>query len=241
MTYLQPGILLIALILLAAARVRNRRAVVAAVVLLLLWSLEPVSMVLYWTLERPYPIQQAPLGEAEAIVVLAGGAHRQDPTRPEATPLEDTYIRAAYAAWLYRNWKPLPVVASGGVIGGRQKAVLAEVMRRVLEEKGVPPGMIWMEGRSRSTYENALYSAELLRGRGIRRIALVTEAYHMRRAEGSFRRQGMEVVPAPCAYRHILFSLRPAELVPSPKSMNRNELALHEWVGLFWYRVSGKI
>jgi uncharacterized SAM-binding protein YcdF (DUF218 family) len=38
---------------------------------------------------------------------------------------------------------------------------------------GVPAGMIWTEDRSKSTYENALFSAEILRAKGITRIALV--------------------------------------------------------------------
>jgi uncharacterized SAM-binding protein YcdF (DUF218 family) len=66
-----------------------------------------------------------------------------------------------------------------------------------LEQEGVPPSKIWTEEQSRSTYENALYSAKLLHGSGIHRIALVMEADSMLRAELCFRKQGLEVTPAP--------------------------------------------
>jgi uncharacterized SAM-binding protein YcdF (DUF218 family) len=214
----------------------------AGVALLFLWSWAPVAAVVAGSLEWWYPIRQSPVGDAEAIVVLSGGVLKHDASLPEDLPTSDTYVRVSYASWLYRNWRPLPIVASGGLASGRSKpAVLAEVMRRVLVEQGVPSSMIWLENRSHSTYENALYSAELLRGKGIHRIVLVTEAHHMLRSEKAFLRQGLAVVPAPCAYRYIRFTAGLKEFVPDPKAIETNEICLHEWLGLFWYRLSGKI
>ena len=58
--------------------------------------------------------------------------------------------------------------------------------------------MIWTEERSRSTHENAVFGAEILRQHEIGRIALVIEARSMLRAESCFRKQGITVVAAPC-------------------------------------------
>ena len=101
--------------------------------------------------------------------------------------------------------------------------------------------MIWRENQSHSTYENAAYTAAILRARGIQRIALVTEAYHMPRAEACFRRQGLAVVPAPCCYRTSQFHGRMAEFLPQPKAVSHNEDNAHEWLGLLWYFVSRRI
>ena len=60
----------------------------------------------------------------------------------------------------------------------------------------MPESQVWIADKSRSTYENAKYGAELVKGRGISRIVLVTDAYHMPRAEGCFRKQGLSVAPA---------------------------------------------
>ncbi|HEU0114926.1 MAG TPA: YdcF family protein [Thermomicrobiales bacterium] len=212
----------------------------AGILALFLWSWEPAAALFARTLEGGYPIRTKPEGDAEAIVVLTGGIYKHDASMPEDLPQPDTLARASYAAWLYRNWRPLPVLVSGGMTGEKRRVVLAEVARRVVEEKGVPPGMVVVEGRSKSTYENALYSAEILRSKGITRIALVTEAHHMRRAEAAFRRQGLAVVPAPCAYRYIRFTADREQFIPRAAAIEQNELMLHEWVGLLWYRVSGK-
>ena len=61
----------------------------------------------------------------------------------------------------------------------------------------VPDSSIWTEERSHSTYENALYGAEVLRSHGVARIVLVVEAQSMVRAAACFRKQGIAVVPAP--------------------------------------------
>jgi uncharacterized SAM-binding protein YcdF (DUF218 family) len=240
LTYLEPGLPIIFVLLAIGIRARSRRILGAATVFLFLWSWEPTAAFLSGTLEWRYPIRPFPPGDAEAIVVLSGGIYKHNDTRPEDQPKADTYGRASHAAWLYRNWKPLPIVASGGETGNRTKVVLADVMRRVLEEKGVPASMIWVEGRSRSTYENAVYSTELLRAKGITRIALVTEANHMLRAERSFRRQGLTVIPAPCAYRYVEFTGEFEQFIPNQRAIERNELALHEWLGYLWYRLRAK-
>jgi len=55
----------------------------------------------------------------------------------------------------------------------------------MLEQQGVPADKIWTEEQSRSTYENALYSARLLKEHGIRQIAVIVEADSMPRADAA--------------------------------------------------------
>ena len=123
----------------------------------------------------------------------------------------------------------MPVVTSGGRQGDR---VMAEIMRDALVEEGVPREKIWLEGDSDSTQENAAFSAKLLLPRGIRRIVLVTEAYHMLRAERDFRREGFEVDPSPCAYRSAEFDRRWVGWIPNARAITINENTLHEWLAL---------
>jgi uncharacterized SAM-binding protein YcdF (DUF218 family) len=193
------------------------------------------------TLEKRYSVDPVPRGSGDAIVVLSAGVYPADASQPQALPDWDCFLRCERAAWLYRNWKPLPIVVSGGEIGDAPGTNLADTMHRFLEQLGVPASMIWSEGRSRNTYENALYTAELLRAKGVSRVVLVTEAYHMPRSERCFRKQGLEITPAPCAFRRIQFHGGWMQYFPSPQAARWNGNALHEWVGLFWYRLSGRI
>lgn len=244
MSYLHWG--LCGLILLLASREvlrwrsrRNGLVGLAALLGLFLWSWPPSTALLAYTLERWYPVTPIPAGDAEAIVVLGANVYPPDASQPEPLPGYSTFLRCQHAAWLYRNWKTLPVVASGGV--NSSGVVIADVMLRTLRQAGVPDSMIWAERTSTSTYQNALFTARLLQSKQIHRIALVTEAYHLLRSVQCFRKQGIDVVPAGCNYRYLQFTGEWKEFFPSPQMIGFNEDSLHEWAGLGWYRLSGKI
>ena len=248
MTYLKPVILLVLLLLAVALPLIRRRpreargTISAALLILFLWSWPPVTRVTSWTLERWYDATPFPAGEAEAIVVLSADVDFPADQRFPAELKEATYRRTRHAAWLYRHWRKLPVLASGGRISRRASdPAAAEVMREALLATGVPPEDALVETWSQSTHGNAFHSARILRERGVRRIALVTEAIHMPRAAGCFRGQGLEVTPAPCAFRANKPLNRWEDWIPSPRAMLDNEDVLHEWGGLAWYWVSGKL
>lgn len=241
MTYTEP-LVLVFLVLGLASLYRLRRRMkpggVALPAAAFLGLFAVAWMPLAWLLAQPfeawYPRRAAPEGAAEAIVVLAGSSLEAQPERPYAVAGQETYMRTLHAAWLHKNWSPLPVLASGG---GSEKEPFAVTMARILEAEGVPRGMIWEEPHSSSTYENALYSARMLKGRGISRVALVTSAVHMPRSERVFRKQGLSVLAAPCCFTDF----DTADLVPGWKGVRQNEANLHEGLGLVWYWMRGRL
>ena len=101
--------------------------------------------------------------------------------------------------------------------------------------------MIWVEGRSSNTYGNAVETAHLLMPKGMRRIVLVTEAFHMPRAVGCFRKQGFEVLPAAASYRTLQLHSWGEFLLPRVWAVEVEQEAIHEWVGLAWYKIHGEI
>jgi uncharacterized SAM-binding protein YcdF (DUF218 family) len=199
-----------------------------------------------WLVSRPleiwYPVRPYPPASADAIVVLSAGIDTPHYERPYYLPDQETHSRCLFAAWLHRNWKQVPVLACGGIhvrrSGGAEDG-FAKAMRQELVEAGVPDSSIWMEDRSRTTYENALYGAEILRTHGVSRIALVVEAQSMLRAAACFRKQGIDVVPAPSDFRQ--WGPLSQEALLSWRSIRRNEIELHETLGLAWYKLHGWI
>jgi uncharacterized SAM-binding protein YcdF (DUF218 family) len=193
-------------------------------------------------LELPYE-QGKPAGEAQAIVIFSGKVMHPEPERPVPVVGEDTYVRAFYAAWLYKNWRALPILVCGGLDrdGNGNPISFAQTVRQVLVNEGIPGDTIWTEDHSETTFENALYGADILRARKIQKVALVTEAYHMLRAERCLRKQGIEVIPAPCNFRSR-FRVRPEHLVGARReAFNWSVDAAHEFGGLAWYWLRGRI
>jgi uncharacterized SAM-binding protein YcdF (DUF218 family) len=169
----------------------------------------------------------------DAIVVLASAVSPSQFERPYPLPDPETFGRCKHAAWIFRN-TPLPVLASGGA-----RPPFAADMRELLLKEGVPPEMIWLEDRSQTTHENAVFSARILRQHRVRRIVLVVDAASMPRAAACFRHEGIEVVAAPSKFRDLSRKLE--DWIPGWKAIRGNELTLHEVLGLLWYRLRGWI
>ncbi|HXJ43272.1 MAG TPA: YdcF family protein [Bryobacteraceae bacterium] len=236
MTYVQPLVLIfLTTILVGLVQLRRgngSRLMMIGFLGLALASWPPVD----WLLSRPfeawYPVQSLPSSHADAIVVLSSAVSPPTHERPYALPDKETFQRCEFAAWLHKHWQPIPVLACGGP-GAKGGQAFSATMRQMLERAGVPDAMIWTEERSRSTHENAIFGSELLRKHGVGRIALVVEARSMPRAAACFRKEGIVVIPAPCAFRE--FESAQEELIPSWKAVKENENTLHESLGLVWY------
>jgi uncharacterized SAM-binding protein YcdF (DUF218 family) len=189
------SLLLLALAGLAASRRfprAGRTLAAAAMLLLLALSLPVVSTGLVALLQPPPPFAVNAARDAQAIVILGGGARRFAADYASDTLASLTLERVRYGARVARL-TGLPVMVSGGAPqGGTAEGAL---MRDTLErEFGV--AVRWSETNSLNTHQNALYSAALLRRAQVSRVVLVTHAFDMRRARAEFESQGIAVVPA---------------------------------------------
>ncbi len=165
---------------------------------------------------------------AGAIVILDAGRRNLPPERGGDSVSPLTLERLVAGAEAHRRLD-LPVLISGD--GARE--LMAEVLDRSF---GVP--VRWVERDSRNTQENAVCSARLLSAAGIDRVVLVTHFWHMPRAAAAFRQAGLEVAPAPAGFAGKLRSEAGVmALVPSARVAYSSYLALHEWIGILWYRL----
>jgi uncharacterized SAM-binding protein YcdF (DUF218 family) len=191
------------------------------------------------TLEAPYkalPVltpDQA-RAQAEAIVVIGGGLYSAAPEYGGNTVNRFSLERVRYAAHLQRQTN-LPILVSGGAVFGEGRGE-AESMREVLvRELGAT--VKWIEARSNNTYENAVNSKQILSEAGIRRVYLVTHAWHMSRAEWAFVQSGTLVTPAPMGFTTPSSEdYRQLGYLPSSRGLYLSSLGLHERLGLFWYK-----
>ncbi|HRY15629.1 MAG: YdcF family protein [Candidatus Competibacteraceae bacterium] len=175
-----------------------------------------------------------PLHKIGAIVVLGGGLHKDAPEYGDGpTVHERTLGRVRYAAHLAQR-TGLPVLAAGGRIKEDQPTE-AELMKTILErEFGIGPVLI--ETRSRNTWENAAYSAAILRRRRIDTILLVTNAAHQPRAIMAFEAHGLNVIPAPTLFFDAQPDwLDPQSWLPSIRAITEIHYGCYEWLGRGWY------
>jgi uncharacterized SAM-binding protein YcdF (DUF218 family) len=185
------------------------------------------------SLEIAPPLSLSALPSADAIVVLGAGRHVDMPEYGGDTVNEITLERLRYAAKLYKA-KSLPILAAGGMPGGGSQPE-GKLMKEVLKnDYGIP--VTWTETRSLTTWDNAANSAPTLKRAGIKRIFLVTHASDLRRAVAAFERQGLEVIPAGTVFAHVNVNT-PFIFLPNARSLTESTWALHEWLGIVWYKL----
>jgi uncharacterized SAM-binding protein YcdF (DUF218 family) len=227
-------------LLLLAGLVVQRRHPSLALSLILLSTLSLYGLSTPWvgglllkSLEISGPVSPAALETADAIVVLGGGRRVAEAEYGGDTLNSISLERLRYAAFLHRA-SGLPILASGGMASCDTLAE-SHIMQHILQsEYGL--SATWIEDASSTTWENAQFSAPLLKQAGVHRIVLVTHAWHLRRAVPLFEAQGLGVIPA-----GIQFSSTRVEsildLVPTPAGLRDSTFALHEWLGILWYKL----
>lgn len=217
----------------------RRLALVGSVVVVLASSWPPVAWVVMRGLETAHADRARDAAPGDPIVVLGGGLR----PRPDGTwdLAEDSLVRTLHGARLYQTLGPRLIVVSGGPPRRAPDAAVARPMRELLVRLGVPDEMILVDGRSRSTHENAIETARLLQPRGAHRILLVTQAYHMPRSVRVFAHQGFEVLPSSADHPTPRVDWRATDLLPDSRSARQTSLAAHEYLGLLYYRLTGRL
>jgi uncharacterized SAM-binding protein YcdF (DUF218 family) len=207
-----------------------------SLVLLAVLSTTAGARLLIGPLEAMTPALIVPTAaQAQAIVVLGGGRRREAPEYDgQDVPLVSVLGRLRYAARLQKQ-TGLPMLVTGGSPGMAAESE-AELMARVLRDDFNAPAR-WVEDNSDNTAQNAQYSAAMLRQAGVSHILLVTDALHMPRSERVFSQAGLTVTAAPTNYLGRGALIAP-DFIPSGGGLSDSYYAMHEWIGLLWYRIA---
>jgi len=231
---LPPGIVL--LILLLALVLAWRRPLTA-------WKPLLLGFLLLYVLSMPFmgrtllhvlePAFVNPIADqsGQAIVVLGGGTYFSAPEYGGDTVRARVLERLRYAAHLHRALQK-PVLVTGGAPDGNPIPE-ARLMRDVLQRDFQVP-VQWAEEASNNTLENARASFLMLNAAGVRRIYLVTHAWHMPRAKLAFTSMGFTVISAATGYA-THFRLTARDFLPSAGALVHSARFFHEAFGLAWY------
>ncbi len=220
---------------------RAGRALAAlSVAALAIVGFTPFSALLVRPLEDRFP--RPDLATAPTGIIVLGGAVDEGVTRRRGLPaLNEAAERMTEAVALARRFPQARIAFTGG--SGRLSALEtteADVARAFFLAQGLPEERLTFENRSRDTWENAVFTRDLLRPKPGETWVLVTSAMHMPRSVGIFRKVGFPVVAYPVDYRTgggpgDFFGLR-----RMGATINDADQASHEYLGLLAYWIAGK-
>ena len=211
-------------------------------VLLMALSLRPVANFLTYPLESRYqPPSPETLDKLDVVVVLGGGMYPSGCLRREGDLGKYAYPRFCQGVRIFRQSDAKLLAFCGGP---REKGTEseAEIMKAIATDLGIPEGRIVVETQSRTTFENVANLPRLLPAGPGRRIGLVTSALHMPRSHGVFVWQFPHdtIIPIPVFYTYDPTGWSERSLVPSASNLEQSTVALHEWIGLLWYRLHNR-
>lgn len=205
--------------------------------------LTPLPEVALRSLENRFPVPEVVAEDIAGIIVLGGatGSGAVAEARNQVV-LSSNAERLTTVVALHRRMPEKKIVVSG--FSGRLSPRgwnEAEITRRFFEQQGVDLTNVRFEDKSRNTAENAQWTSALLAGEdvpGDRPWLLVTSASHMPRAVATFRLYELPVLPYPVDFRtepdHLTW---PRDV---SGSLGTAYMALHEWLGLLVYYVTGR-
>lgn len=238
------GLGLIGVLLCATRWARlGRRLAITAIVLLAIFGFSPFGNLLLYSLESRFPSWNADLGAPDGIIVL-GGPIDADLSAEHGVPVvrsaADRIIAGAALARRYPNARFVFTGGSANLISNDARE--ADYAGAVFESLGVAKSRLILERRSRNTYENAVFTADMVKPRPGERWLLVTSAYHMPRSIGLFRKAGFAVEAYPVDWRVGRDWTDVLAFTPiANDGLARTDLGLREWMGLVAYRLTGKI
>jgi len=191
---------------------------------------------LVWMLADPLRIAQPPR-KADAIVVFAGGVG-------ESGKAGQGYEeRVQYAAALYKSGFSGHIIFSSGY-----KYIYNEslMMQSLALSLGIPKEAIELEEKATNTYENVLFSRDILKSRNWKKVLLISSPYHMRRVSLVFNKidNTLDVyytpIPNSLYYSHERFD-SDGRRIWRQISVEQIKGILHEYLSILYYKIKGLI
>ena len=204
-------------------------------------GLLPVATYILAPLEERFPPFRDDGGRIDGIILLGGAVEASDSAARGTVVANEAAERVLDTIQLAHRYPQARILISGG--GGTvfgDGTAEAPIIADFLKSLGVDPGRIVVEERSRTTYENAAFSRDVVSPKEGERWLLVTSAWHMPRAVGVFRKAGFSVTPYPVDFRTGGPENNHRPFAYISDGLRRLDVGVKEWAGLVVYHATGR-
>ncbi|MFM8994954.1 MAG: YdcF family protein [Bacteroidota bacterium] len=237
-------ILLLSLLPRFASKRRNMAMMVLAIFYLTGHSVLINELCLLWEPEPLVTSDSTNQVPSSKVCVILGGYSGFDHER-NRVGFTEASERLFYPLQNILNHQIDTVILTGGSASIVMKKYYESThIAQYLKDYGVKPNRIFIDAKSRNTYENAVETKKILDSLKITEpVLLVTSAFHMPRSKGCFDKAGVKYIAYPVHYMGNAtrdYNLE-AWLIPSTGAMETFQTLFREVVGMISYKVTGKI
>ena len=222
----------------------GRGLALTAILVLLAAATLPLGVLLVAPLEDRFPVPPPDLRAPEGIIILGGAINDSVSRARQETVFDEGGERLTEAVVLAKRYPQARIVYTGGSASFVPGTLSTEALqaRKLMSQMGIAPDRVTIEDKSRTTDENARFSAAIVHPGPGERWIVATSAFHMPRSMGVFEKAGFHPIAYPVAFRtrgHWADDLR---LTFEPiRNLRIFDAAVHEWIGLAAYWASGRI
>ena len=209
---------------------------------LIVFGLLPTSIYLANILETRFPQPNLP-ARVDGVVLLAGAERpvaAQAYGQPQVGQSGGRYLTLLQLAQRYPNAR---IVYSGGrrkQPGRGPLETQAAVAERIFRDVGIDPVRVTFDERSTDTCASGRNVHTAAKPREGEVWVLVTSALHMPRSVACFRAGGWpDIVPQPADYASVAGGWNLGS-VQVASNLELLDAAAHEWLGLLFYRLTGR-
>ena len=237
---ISPTVIILCVIILALIVKKpaiRRKLLITSLVLLLFFSNPFIinQLLKFWEPESRINTAQV----YDAGVVLSGFMNWDKESK--SLSFGESADRLTEGLIQYRKGRIKTIIISGGsgsLVDDTRESVLAKAF--LTENCGVPDSVVLIDTVSRNTYENAVETKKIMNAAGLKSAIMITSAWHMRRAEGCFKKVGLDVDIHPIdgmyqGQRYFLSDL----IIPNTRNIVRWENLMHEIAGTIIYKLQG--
>ena len=217
----------------------GRTTAACGLAMLLVLGFTPFGHAVLLPLEQRFSKPAAPPQNVVGIIILGGFEDGNISHARGMLTLNEAAERLTKAVMLSHTLPATKVIFTGG--SGeifRQGRSGAGAVGEYLQAAGIPSSRILLEPNSRNTYENAIFTRNLVQPKTGDRWLLVTSASHMPRAMGTFRQAGFNVIAYPVDYRTRGTRDLTQPFTSLAEGLRRADMAAREWLGLLVYRLT---
>ena len=230
-----------AVLLVTRFRHAGSRILLIGVAALLALGYSPFANVLLLPLSERFPAWKSDGRTPDGIIVLGGAIDSDTSLARNSLEMDSSAERIVTMLQLARKYPDARIVFSGG--SGtllQDSASEAPIAGRLLESFGVARDRVVLEGSSRTTAENAIFTQRLVQPKPCEVWLLVTSAFHMPRSIGAFRKAGFDVEAYPVDWRTRGWGDAMTPFDKLSAGLARSDVAVHEWTGLVAYWLTGR-
>ena len=182
------------------------------------------------------PIPRSP--GIKYIVVLGAGVSADNKIPPNAQLSITALARLIEGIRIHNALPQTRLVLSGGLMSNNVSE--AQAMAKTASSLGIAPQKMILDAQSKDTEDQARLIKQIV---GNDRFILVTTASHMPRSIALVKKLGLNPIPAPTDYRVKggRREITPGKFFPNSSNVMMMELAMHEYLGIAWAKLRGRI